>query len=51
MFYREAGREESNGSPKHGGPEINITIQNMKPDGPRAGGKEQRVASQAGPAG
>lgn len=31
----------SNESPKHGRPEVDLMIQNMKPDGPRARGQEQ----------
>ena len=31
----------SNGSPKHGRPEVDITIQKMKPDGPGARAQEQ----------
>lgn len=38
MFCRETCREESNRSPKHDTPKVNITIQKMKPDGLRARG-------------
>lgn len=31
----------SNESPKHGRPEVYITIQSMKPDGPRARAQQQ----------